>query len=96
MQATPEDTATGKAAMGMDHVVGWRWVQTVDEAIASAKDAVGARLRCERLGCISFSPYVWCARHSALFSFSRSHTSILSPRLLATCVPSPLGLDLLR
>ena len=35
--ATPEDAATRKAAMGMDKVVPWRWLQSVDEAIADAK-----------------------------------------------------------
>ncbi len=35
--ATPEDTATRKSAMGMDQVVPWSWVQTVDEAISDAK-----------------------------------------------------------
>ena len=35
--ATPEDTATRKSAMGMDQVVAWSWVQTVDQAIADAK-----------------------------------------------------------
>ena len=35
--ATPEDAATRRSAMGMDQVVPWSWVQTVDEAIHDAK-----------------------------------------------------------
>ncbi|EKX44504.1 hypothetical protein GUITHDRAFT_72172 [Guillardia theta CCMP2712] len=90
--STPEDSQTSKAAMGMDKIMPWKWMKTVEEAIAEMKArnytvvALETVVGCPDISSFSF-PRTGCALvlGNERYGIDSSHVSLCDAVVKIPC-----------